>query len=356
MSHFYDFMLDNLTPLYELGKGTQLCIYEPTRKLYVIKQIDRGSKSFYERIAAINHPHLAKILYVHEEKDYIAVVREYISGDSLSDLLKEKKTINSEAAISIIAQICEGLEALHQIGLVHRDVTPNNIIITSGGNAKIIDFGITRSFQANKSADTMIMGTPGYAAPEQFGFSQSNAQTDIYAVGVLFNVMLTGKLPNEKLAAAPLGSIISKCIEIDSKKRYHSMSELKLAVKNKIVSGNQAERLIKALPGLRSQKTPIVIMAIFLYMLVAIMTFMHFTTINGGITDIFLAIGSYITAAIIPFFCFHNFLGIWDRLPFTAGSSKRTQRIIYYTLGAVSLLFGMILFGSMTPAPTSTSL
>ena len=354
MSTFNAFMFDNLKPLCELGTDMHLCLYEPSHKLYIVKQVDLASKPFYDRIATINNPYLARVLYLHQTDNKVMVVREYISGDSLADKLKGGQTIPSESAISIIAQICEGLEALHKNGLVHRDINPNNIIITTDGNVKIIDYGIVRSFEANKSADTVILGTPGYAAPEQFGFSQSNARTDIYAVGVMFNVMLTGKLPNERIAEGALGRIIAKCIEIDSKQRYNSMGELKIAVQNKIVSGNQAERLIKALPGLRSSNTAMVVTSIFLYITVAILTFMHFTTINGGAVDVFLAISSYIASAIIPFFCFHNFLGIWDKLPFTAGASKRTQKIVYFTIGAVSLLFGLVMFGSMTPPPTAT--
>ena len=130
----------------------------------------------------INNAHLAKIVYIDEKPDYIEIVREYISGDTLADLISKGHSLPGEKAIRIAADVCDGLSELHKCGIVHRDVNPNNIIVSSDGCAKIIDFGIVRSFSESKSKDTAILGTPGYAAPEQFGFSQSDARTDIYAV------------------------------------------------------------------------------------------------------------------------------------------------------------------------------
>lgn len=346
MSTLYTFLSDNLKPLCELEEGLQLCLYEPTRKLYVQKTVALAAKAYYERIAGIDSPYLSKVLCVREQQGKLTVVREYLSGDTLAHLLQAKGTLAPDAAITIITQICRGLEALHKNGLVHRDITPNNIILSPDGNARIIDYGIARAFDTKKSADTQILGTPGYAAPEQFGFSQSNAQTDIYAVGVLLNVMLTGKLPSEQRAEGMLGRIISKCIEIDAKQRYRDISELKLALENK-AAASRADRFIKAIPGLRIQKTPLIPIAILLYMLAAVLTYLHFSTLEGGARSVLLGLVSYLGCAVIPFFCFHNFLGIWDKLPFTKGASKHTQRILFYTLGALSFIAGFAIFSFM---------
>ena len=107
-----------------------------------------------------------------------------------------------------------GLGALHRCSLVHRDINANNILITTDGNVKIIDYGIVRLFDKSKSTDTVILGTPGYAAPEQFGFTQSDSRTDIYALGVLMNVMMTGRLPSEDTARGGISRIIEKCVMI----------------------------------------------------------------------------------------------------------------------------------------------
>ena len=198
---------------------------------------------------SLSNPYLAKILYIAEKDDCIEIVREYISGETLADLMKYNKSLDKNTAVKIAGNICDGLADIHKLGYVHRDITPNNIIISSDGCTKIIDFGIARDFSQNKTSDTYILGTPGYAAPEQFGFSQSDARTDIYAVGVLLNVMLTGKMPNEQKPSGELGRIIKKCIEIDSAHRYKSINELKSVLYNKSSESNLLDRIIKHIPG-----------------------------------------------------------------------------------------------------------
>ncbi len=327
---FNAFMYANLKYVSDFGNGTSLCIYEPTRKLYIVKKADSRYKDYYERIATINNPHLAKILYIDHAEKTLSVVREYISGDCLSDVLKSNRILSEKQAIKITAQVCEGLTELHSQGLVHRDVNPNNILITTDGNAIIIDYGIVRSFNQSKSADTVILGTPGYAAPEQFGFTQSDQRTDIYAVGVLLNVMLTGVLPNEKLYSGTYGSIVKKCIQIDSKQRYLNMTELRDALRNQVFQTHPADKFIKQIPGIRSKRTSAVVMSVIGYLFALMFVFTDFTTIKPSFTNYLCAVIYWIFILPIPLFCFGNMGGVWDKLPFTQGASKSTQRIINY--------------------------
>lgn len=201
----YAYIYENLQPLTALSEGTWLCIYPPRNTLYVKKEIPQACVSYYHTLASINSRNLAPVLFVTEEGDTAFVLSEYVSGQSLAGLLQEGKTFSQEEARDICTQVCFGLWELHRRGLVHRDINPNNIIISSDNVVKIIDFGIVRSFTQEKNRDTVILGTPGYAAPEQFGFLQSDARTDIYAVGVLMNQLLTGRFPNERLAPGSWG-------------------------------------------------------------------------------------------------------------------------------------------------------
>ena len=100
-------------------------------------------------------------------------------------------------------------------------------MITSGGIVKIIDFDAARIFKQGKSADTKIIGTVGYAAPEQMGLAQSDERTDIFAVGILMNVMLTGEHPGRRMYKGKLAKIIEKAIRVDPLKRFANTSELK---------------------------------------------------------------------------------------------------------------------------------
>lgn len=348
------FIYVNLKEIYAFNESTRLCIFEPLHKLYIVKRLDKSCLAYYKVISTLENPHLARIDYVDEKADCIEVMREYISGDTLSELLKGGRSLPGEKSIRIAADICDGLAELHKCGLVHRDVNPNNVVISSDGCAKIIDFGIVRSFIETKSTDTSILGTPGYAAPEQFGFSQSDARTDIYAVGVLLNVMLTGKFPNEETVQGEFGRIVRKCIEIDSRQRYKSMEDLKNAVNHKVPGESPMDRAIKQIPGLRNRHPVVVILSILGYIAALIFSIAIFATVNGGVEHYFYTAVAWILCFPIPYFCFNNFLDIWNKLPFSSGSSRRNQKLVYTVLGILAILFGLIIFGATNQPPTTT--
>lgn len=335
-----EYLYENLRTVSSFNDKTRLCIYEPTHRLFVVKEAERSAMSGYEAMRKLTSPHLARIVCIKDIGDRIDVVREYIQGETLADMIAKGKRIMPETALKIAADVCDGLSVMHRAGYVHRDITANNIIVSQDGVAKIIDFGIMRCFARNKCADTVILGTTGYAAPEQFGFSQSDAKTDIYAVGVLINVMLTGGFPNERKVSGSVGKIIGKCIEIDSRYRYASIDELKEAI-----CGAKPIGFIRLVPGLRS-KNPFVIAASAIgYLFAAIFTYAVFLDIKSG--DIPRVVIGWLLILPTPFFCFNNFLGIWDRLPFSKGAPKRTQRTVYTLLGVMSIFIGLMVFGTI---------
>ena len=108
------------------------------------------------------------------------------------------------------------------MGAVHRDIKPENVIIR-GSEAILIDFDASRIFKSGINQDTQILGTTGYAAPEQYGITQTDERADIYSLGVLLNIMLTGKHPSKELAIGRLGHIVQKCTMVNPKKRYKSV-------------------------------------------------------------------------------------------------------------------------------------
>ena len=339
---FGSYLYENLSFVSAFNDDTGLYLFEPAHRLYTVKKADVSFRSCVSTLMTLDEPHLAKIVYAADLGDHLDVVQEYISGETVADKLK-KGPLPLQEAIRIAADVCEGLAAMHAVGCVHRDVTPNNIVL-SGNSAIIIDYGIARMVQPAKSSDTNILGTPGYAAPEQFGFMQSDARTDIYAVGILLNVMLTGTLPNEKAADGAVGRIIKKCIAIDSRKRYGSILRVRDALRLLIDNHAPLDRFIDLIPGLRSRRPIVIVLASALYLIVAFFSMGYFAV---SIRDhIFI---SYLIAWIlmfpVPFSCFHNFLNIYERLPFSRGSSRVHQRIFYTIAGALSILLGLVIFG-----------
>ncbi len=193
----------------------------------VKKYIDKALLPVYEKLTDINEIHLEKIYDLAQDEEKGIVFTEYIAGNTLAEILEQKGVFTEKEACKWIEELLLALSKVHQTGIVHRDITPNNIMISHEGVLKLIDFGIARQKKENQFQDTTILGTVGYAAPEQFGFIQTDERTDIYAVGVLWNMMLTNSFPAERLYPnSPVREMIQRCTEIDSRKRFQSADEM----------------------------------------------------------------------------------------------------------------------------------
>ena len=180
-----------------------------------------GNGEVYRKLVGISCPNLPQIMETAERDGMVAVLEEYIQGDSLAYLLEGALFSHAEAR-KITMQLCNALWVLHQLGAVHRDIKPENVIIR-GSEAILIDFDASRIFKSDTNQDTQILGTTGYAAPEQYGITQTDERADIYSLGVLLNIMLTGKHPSKELASGRLGRIVQKCTMVNPEKRYKSV-------------------------------------------------------------------------------------------------------------------------------------
>lgn len=186
----------------------------------------KGNGDAYKILRGISFSNLPAVFEVSENEDKTIVLEEFISGVTIADVLTDG--LYDEAGVKhIVKYVCDALTVIHSYGIVHRDIKPENIMISDSGTVKLIDFDAARLFKNGKSKDTKIIGTAGYAAPEQLGLAQSDERTDIFAVGVLMNVMLTGEHPSKKLYKGKLTKIIEKCIQLDPQKRYCNAEELK---------------------------------------------------------------------------------------------------------------------------------
>jgi serine/threonine protein kinase len=339
------YLSENMREISRLSDSTVLCIYEPLDRLYIAKRVPKENRTLFEELKKINNPHIANVSIIDESENDLIIYTKYISGETLADIIEERGPLPQEEITKIAVEICDGLAQIHKKGIVHRDINPNNILISSDSVTKIIDFGIIRKNKPNVANDTLILGTPGYAAPEQFGFTQSSCRTDIYALGVLMNVMATGKLPNEKRATGKLGKVISKCIEIDSEKRFNTISEVQDALEEKSGVYGPIDKFLAAMPGLRSKNSIVVTLAVIGYLLLLLISVMIFSVIDDkNFRTIMLSIVAWITMIALPFMGFTNFLGIWNKLPFSKNSSRRSQRILYNILSIISIFIGFCFF------------
>jgi serine/threonine protein kinase/lipopolysaccharide biosynthesis regulator YciM len=144
----------------------------------------------------ITHRNVCRVFDFHEEEGTPFITMEYVKGESLHSLIKSKGKLEEAEAIRIAAQVAEGLAEAHDLGVVHRDLKPQNILIGPGGGVKIMDFGIARSIQETGITQVgHIVGTPDYISAEQAAGQPADHRADIYALGVLLYVMTTGQLP-----------------------------------------------------------------------------------------------------------------------------------------------------------------
>lgn len=194
---------------------------------YIFRRFS-GSAEVYRKLLTVSCPHLPQVWEAAERDGEAAVLEEYVRGDSLSFLL-EGAPLPAGEARDVAAQLCEALWVLHGMGAVHRDVKPENVILR-GREAVLIDFDASRLCRPEQETDTRVLGTVGYAAPEQYGISQTDGRADIYSLGVLLNVMLTGRHPSRELAPGRLGRVVQRCTMTSPEKRYRNVRALRDAL------------------------------------------------------------------------------------------------------------------------------
>ena len=182
------------------------------------------SLAAYKKLQNLRCVNLPEIYDVLEMDDGQIVLEEYIDGISISQVMEIEK-YRSSGARKVLLGVCDALSVLHDQGIIHRDVKPENVMIEKSGRVVLVDFNASR-VESDVNKDTVIMGTIGYASPEQLGISQTDARTDIYAAGVLYNVMLTGQHPSVTIVSGKAGRIVRKCTAVNPDERYQTANEL----------------------------------------------------------------------------------------------------------------------------------
>ena len=220
-------------------------------KIWAVKVCDKQDRSYSPvlrdsilvetyMMMKLDHPAIPKVIDIIEDEDSIFVVRDYFEGETLETIAKMHGAQPADKVIEWGKQMCNVLDYLHSQNpsLIYRDMKPANIILKPDGTIKLIDFGIMRTYKRNQSSDTCCLGTKGYAAPEQFGGSQTDARTDIFGLGMTMFRLVTGinpaeppyevkpiRLVNPNLPQG-LEYIISKCTQPNPEERYQTCDDL----------------------------------------------------------------------------------------------------------------------------------
>lgn len=306
-----------------------------TKKIFIRKTLSIYDKALYMNLQKLHVKGIPEIFHIIEDKNNLIIIEEYINGVTLDEYMSEAAHLTESAAVHIILQLCRILDSLHSSSpaIIHRDIKPENIIINSSKEVFLIDFNASKRFDPDKNKDTILMGTARYAAPEQFGFSQSDARTDIYALGNLLNMMLTGFTSKEQLCHGRLSAVISKCTVLDPSKRYQSVSQLSKALIRKIGKPSPLP------PGFRTKQIWKMVISSIVYILIIWLS----ATMEIEDTTNTFVIHSYrvtgflclMTFVLIP--C--NYMNIHSRLPFT-----RSSNIVVKTVGIILWCLVMAIF------------
>ncbi|MBR1913647.1 MAG: serine/threonine protein kinase [Lachnospiraceae bacterium] len=212
--------------LYHFDETSQgLLIDNTTRRLYLKKTLDTYDISVYAWLKEHHSMHIPDIHSYWEEDGHLTVIEEYVQGTTLDVLMKEN-ALSCTNKLRIVSDICDALSFLHSAPhpIIHRDIKASNIMLTNDMVVKLIDYDAAKTFHPDKGRDTTLIGTVGSAAPEQYGFAQSDARTDIYSLGVLIREMF----PDD----SRFSQIVSKATQMEPKLRYQSAEELKRALRS----------------------------------------------------------------------------------------------------------------------------
>lgn len=258
----------------------------------VEKHVDADLFRIYDFVKKNPAPYFPVIYECIKNGSELLVIEEYIEGRNIEEILQEKLFAEKEG-VWIILEICRALSILHHAKpqIVYRDLTAENVMMSNSGQVKIIDFNIAREVKRGQRRDTQVLGTQGFAAPEQQGHAQTDERTDIYSAGVLLNYMLLGKLPYQEMIRGRLSPVVEKCMKMDPKDRYQTVEELEMRIKELYprynVGKKSREEMVKGLmpPGFRSKTPWKMVTAFFGYLFITCLFFSIEITREGQVIE-----------------------------------------------------------------------
>ncbi len=189
------------------------------------EQMDRLVQRFIREckvVASLNHPNLVTVFDAGESEGILYLVMEFVKGKTLQQIIREKKSMPLDEAASCIAQVCDGLEFAHRAGIVHRDIKPANIMILDNGLAKVMDFGLAHVDDTpHDLTGGFIVGTPDYMPPEQVKNEGIDNRSDVFSLGSVFYLLLTGEKPfsGKKLEEVLAAVLFSEPPPVSSKNK-----------------------------------------------------------------------------------------------------------------------------------------
>jgi len=207
--------------LEEMKKGKVYLVYDTENHRMAVEKHLQGKTLIYQQLKALSHSYLPQLYAVSYTEGETIVWEEYITGKSLEQIPATEKQVTRW-----LFELCDVLRFLHRHHILHRDIKPSNLLLGGDGHIRLIDFDAAREEKAEAESDTRLLGTRGYAPPEQYGFAQTDERTDIYALGITVRELL-----GEKAKTLRWRHILKKCTALEPKKRYHHVWQIAWAIR-----------------------------------------------------------------------------------------------------------------------------
>ena len=202
--------LERLEILKDSEKSKIYLVFDAENRRMLVEKHLQGNLPIYRRLMNLPHPYLPKLYEARSGPDETVVVEEYIEGRSVAEAHPTEKQLRKW-----LLELCEVLHHLHRNQIVHRDIKPSNLLIGADGHIRLIDFDAAREEKPQAGSDTRLIGTRGYAPPEQYGFAQTDGRADIYALGVTFRQLL-----GQTAKRSRWRHILKRCTALEPKRRY----------------------------------------------------------------------------------------------------------------------------------------
>lgn len=301
--------------------------HQETGKIYVKKILNIYNIDIYQQMKENPIPGTPRIIELYEENHQLTVIEHYVSGNSLAEIM-ECGLLKQDTLYHYILELCRILEKMHSSTppVVHRDIKPSNIIITEYNHVILLDFNAAKYYTESTSTDTILLGTQGYAAPEQYGSGSSSPRTDIYGLGILMKELASCvEQPSPELM-----EIILKCIRLNPEERFQSVTEIRKNLENMLnisTTENTAKVSLCSYlpPGYRSLNFLKMLIATSFYaMLFCLCCTLKFEDVSGIALWIERGFSLLVFLSVI-FICF-NYLDIQRFFPMC----KHQNRLIRY--------------------------
>ena len=331
--------------------------HRETGKFFIKKHLEVYSPDVYDALRERPVFGVPEVLEFCEEDGTLTLIEEYVPGTTLREIIASGRLTAPQAG-DYMLQLCSILEQLHSHGpaIIHRDIKPSNIMVTPGGHVFLLDFNAAKlstsrtvphnssdaaeaaRYHADDTADTMLLGTHGYAAPEQYGFAKSTPQTDLFALGVVLREAVSSFSGEDHTFDA----VIAKCTQMDPAERYGSADEVRRALlqamgkkvekATDIGTAAQSSFHLYLPPGFRTMTLWKMLIAVSVY---ALVIWLCLSMESKGTYGAALWLERVFSLIIVlgSIFISCNYLGVLDRFPLYS-NTNRAMRII----GALALI------------------